>query len=136
MPFPHIVKVFNPLRLIQKLMNMIDKLHVENRKLADENCQLKIQINDLSNKLSREIKKHSKATAIITDFKWQLEGCNWQLESLNSQLEEKEDLIFKLDCQLKKHDQSINDQAKKIATSDKLISDIYYMIRDSKKFDF
>ena len=135
MPFPHIVKVFNPLRLIQKLMNMIDKLHVENRKLADENCQLKLQILDLSNKLSREVKKHSKATAIITDFKWQLEGCNWQLESLNSQLEEKEDSIFKLELQLKKHDQSINDQAKEIASSDKLIRNIYDTIRESKKYD-
>src|SRR5574344_1166847 len=136
MPFPHIVKVFNPLRLIQKLMNMIDKLHVENRKLADENCQLKLQILDLNNKLSREIKKHSKATAIITDFKWRLEGCNWQIEDLNSQLEEKEDLIFKLQSQLKKCDQSINEQAKEIAFSNKLIRSIYDTIQESRKYDF
>ena len=136
MPFPNIVKVFNPLRLIQKLRNMIDKLLVENRKLANENCQLKLQILDLSDKLSREIKKHSKATAIINDLKWQLEGCDDQLEYLNSQIEEKEQSIYDLELQLKKCNQLINDQANEIASSNKLIRNIYDMLQESGKCDF
>ena len=136
MPFPHIIKVFNPLRLIQKLRNMIDKLLVENRKLANENCQLKLQILDLSDKLSREIKKHSKATAIINDFKWQLEGCDGQLECLNSYIEEKDQSINDLELQLKKCDHLINDQANEIASSNKLIRNIYDMLQESGKCDF
>ena len=136
MPFPHIVKVFNPLRLIQKLRNMIDKLLVENRKLANENCQLKLQILDLSDKLSREIKKHSKATAIINDLKWQLEDCDEQLKYLNSQIEEKEDSIFNLKLQLKKCNQLINDQANEIDSSNKLIRNIYDLLLESRKCDF
>ena len=136
MPFPHIVKVFNPLRLIQKLRNMIDKLLVENRKLANENCQLKLQILDLSDKLSREIKKHSKATAIINDLKWQLEDCDEQLKYLNSQIEEKEDSIFNLKLQLKKCNQLINYQANEIDSSNKLIRNIYDLLLESRKCDF
>ena len=136
MPFPHIVKVFNPLCLIQKLRNVINKLLVENRKLANENCQLKLQILDLSDKLSREIKKHSKATAIINDLKWQLEGCDEQLEYLNSQIEEKEQSIYDLESLLKKRNQLINDQANEIASSNKLIRNIYDMLQESGKCDF
>lgn len=99
-----------------------DELLVENRKLADENCQLKLQILDLTNKLSREIKKHSKATAMINNLKWWLNYYDDRLEYLDLQLEER--------------DQWIKDQANKIAFSDKLISNIYYTIRESKKFDF
>ena len=98
-----------------------DKLLVENRKLADENCQLKLQILDLTNKLSREIKKHSKATAMINNLKWWLNYYDDRLEYLDLQLEER--------------DQWIKDQANKIAFSDKLISNIYYTIRESKKYD-
>ena len=98
-----------------------DELLVENRKLADENCQLKLQILDLTNKLSREIKKHSKATAMINNLKWWLNYYDDRLEYLDLQLEER--------------DQWIKDQANKIAFSDKLISNIYYTIRESKKYD-
>ena len=99
-----------------------DELLVENRKLADENCQLKLQILDLTNKLSREIKKHSKATAMINNLKWWLNYYDDRLEYLDLQLEER--------------DQWIKDQANKIAFSDKLISNIYYTIRESRKCDF
>lgn len=99
-----------------------DELLVENRKLADENCQLKLQILNLYDKLSREIKRHSKATAMIANLKWWLKYYDDQLEYL--------------DLQLEKRDQWIKYQANKIASSDKLIRDIYDTIRESKKCDF
>ena len=136
MPFPHIVKVFNPLCLIQKLRNVIDKLLVENRKLANENSQLKLQLLCVSDKLSREIKKHSKATAIINDLKWKLEDCDEYLEYLKSQIEEKDQSIYDLESLLKKRDQLINDQANEIASSNKLIRDIYVLLLESRKCDF
>lgn len=136
MPFPHIVKVFNHHCLIQKLMNVIDNLLVKNRKLANENCQLKFQILDLSVKLSREIKKHSKATAIINDLKWNLEDCDRQLEYFNSQIKEKNQSIYNLESLLKECDYLIDDQANEIASSNKLIRNIYDLLLESRKCDF
>ncbi len=108
MPFPHIAKVINPLRLIQKLRNVIDNLLVENRKLANENRRLKLKLLYVSEKLSREVEKHSRATAII------------------------DDLIL----QLQERDQLIGNQADETASSDELIRNIYVMLQESGKCDF
>ena len=108
MPFPHIAKVITPLRLIQKLRNVIDNLLVENRKLANENRQLKLKLLYVSEKLSREAEKHSRATAII------------------------DDLIL----QLEERDQWIGNQAVETASSDELIRNIYVMLQESGKCDF
>ena len=108
MSFSHIVKVINPFRLIQKLRNAIDKLLVVNRKLACENCRLRFQLLCVSDKLSHEVKKHSRATAMIDD--------------LISQLEER--------------DQWIDIQADEIASNDELIRNIYVMLQESGKCDF
>ena len=116
MPFPHTVKVFNPLRLIQKLRNMIDKLHVENRKLADENCQLKLQINDLSNRLSREIEKHSK-----------------DIDVLESQLDDRDEWIGKLSSENQEYEQTINNLEWKLKNA---IRRSMIQVQESKKCDF
>ena len=108
MPFSHIVKVINPFRLIQKLRNAIDKLLVENRKLACENCRLKLELLCVSDKLSHEVKKHSRATAMIDD--------------LISQLEER--------------DQWISVQADEIASNEELINNFCSMLQKRGKCDF
>ena len=101
MPFSHIVKVINPFRLIQKLRNVIDKLLVENRKLACENCRLKLELLCVSDKLSHEVKKHSRATAMIND----------------------------LILQLKERDQWISVQADEIASNEELIYNFWNMLQ-------
>ena len=98
MPFTHIVKVINPFRLIQKLRNAIDKLLVENRKLACENCRLKLQLLCVSDKLSHEVKKHSRATAMIDDLISQLEECDQFINYLVG-----ESFQWRIDLQLSQH---------------------------------
>lgn len=136
MSFPPHCQSIQPSPSHSKAEERDQQVLVENRKLANENRQLKLQIFDLSNKLSREVKRHSKATAIINDLKWQLEGCNEQLEYLDSQIEEKEQSIYDLESLLKKRDQLINDQANEIASSNKLIRNIYDLLLESRKCDF
>lgn len=116
MPFPYIVKVFNPLRLIQKLRNKIDELHVKNRKLADENDQLKLRILDLSDQLSREIEKYSR-----------------DIDVLNSNIDDLDEYLYKLSSENQEYEQTINDLEWKLKNA---IRRSMIQEQESKKFDF